>query len=217
MTPLTEHREKKFRNAIQHKQPNITVIFDNVVDPHNIYACMRTADSIGLIEMYSINTGKRFQRKLKEGKRSGASAKKWIQLHEFDSYEACFEVVKRKYQKVLGTFLGENSADLYSLDLTESVALVFGNEQFGISEEAKKFCDGNFVIPQKGMIESLNISVACAVTLYEAYRQRASAGMYGEKSLMTAAEKEQMYEAWIAKKEEIREEKKNRYHPTQSQ
>jgi tRNA (guanosine-2'-O-)-methyltransferase len=72
---------------------------------------------------------------------------------------------------------------LYELDLTESVALVFGNEHFGVSEELLAVADGNFLIPQVGIIRSLNISVACAVTIYEAYRQRTAAGMYNTASL----------------------------------
>lgn len=204
MSELTEHREQKFRKAISQKQPNITLVFDNVIDPHNVYACLRTAEAIGIVEVFIINTGKIFQKKLKEGKRSGASAKKWIHMHYFTDYETCFEKVKENYSQVLGTYLGMESKSVYDLNLTNSIALVFGNEQFGLSEEVRKYCDGFFLIPQMGMIESLNISVACAVTLYEAYRQRNMAGMYLENTLMTETKKELMYKEWIAKKEEIK-------------
>lgn len=196
MKILSPTREAKIKNAIAYKQPNLTVIFDNVTDPHNIFAAIRTADAVGLIEIYTVNTGAQFTKKLKQGKRSGSGSKKWIVWNEFSDYESCFKAVRSKYTKVYGTALGEASQDLYSLDLTQSVALVFGNEQHGISKEALQYCDGHFIIPQGGMIESLNISVACAVSLYEAYRQRKNAGMYDEKSLMTEEMKQEMMETW---------------------
>jgi tRNA (guanosine-2'-O-)-methyltransferase len=72
---------------------------------------------------------------------------------------------------------------LYELDLTQRTALVFGNEHSGVSEEMLGFADGNFCIPQAGIIRSLNISVACAVSLYEAYRQKQLAGHYNQSKL----------------------------------
>src|SRR5699024_11223397 len=88
-----------------------------------------------------------------------------------------------RYDKLYTNRLQEDAKELYELDFTDSVALVFGNERNGVSKEACKFADGNFVIPQVGMISSLNISVACAVTLYEAYRQKSRAGHYEQPKL----------------------------------
>jgi tRNA (guanosine-2'-O-)-methyltransferase len=74
--------------------------------------------------------------------------------------------------------LGVASTSLYELDLTQRVALIFGNERQGVTEECLSYCDGNFLVPQVGMVQSLNISVACAISLYEAFRQRSAAGAY---------------------------------------
>lgn len=76
---------------------------------------------------------------------------------------------------------------MFETNLTDPVALVFGNEKYGLSSEMMKACDGFFYIPQQGMIHSLNISVACAVTLYEAMRQRMNAGLYDKPSLDAVA------------------------------
>ncbi|MFY9464582.1 MAG: TrmH family RNA methyltransferase, partial [Sediminibacterium sp.] len=81
------------------------------------------------------------------------------------------------------THLGVGSVSVYDLDFTGRVALVFGNEREGVSEDAIRLSDGNFIIPQVGMIQSLNISVACAVTIYEAYRQKKNAGHYGQSAI----------------------------------
>jgi tRNA (guanosine-2'-O-)-methyltransferase len=78
----------------------------------------------------------------------------------------------------LTTALSDNASSLYEIDCTKPVAFVFGNEHDGVSAEALEKADGNVLIPQVGIVESLNISVACAVTLYEIFRQRNKAGMF---------------------------------------
>ena len=87
-------------------------------------------------------------------------------------------IKRKKYKKIYTTHLSTDAVDLYDMDLTEDIALIFGNEHSGVSEELIGLADGNFIIPQVGIIKSLNISVACAVTLYEAFRQKTIAGHY---------------------------------------
>jgi tRNA (guanosine-2'-O-)-methyltransferase len=84
---------------------------------------------------------------------------------------------------------------VYDIDFTQRVALVFGNEHAGVSEEIRERCDGNFIIPQYGMIRSLNISVACAVSIYEASRQKKQAGHY-EGIRLPAGDYQSLYEKW---------------------
>src|SRR5204862_1991462 len=90
----------------------------------------------------------------------------------------CFAALRKSYSKIYTTHLSADAVSLHELNLTESVALVFGNEHSGVSEEIIAMADGNFIIPQVGIIKSLNISVACAVCLYEAFRQKNNAGHY---------------------------------------
>ncbi|MEO1436731.1 MAG: RNA methyltransferase [Bacteroidota bacterium] len=172
---MTPERRAKFQRVVQHRQSNLTVVLENVHDPHNISAVLRSCDAVGVMEIYVLYTDTPVER-LKMGKRSSSGAKKWVDVHLFQDVASCFKTVRSKYDQVLGTFLGTESKQLHALNLRKSTALVFGNEHRGLSEETKRFCDGNFLIPQVGMVESLNISVACAVTLYEAYRQRFIAG-----------------------------------------
>ncbi|MCY7410078.1 MAG: RNA methyltransferase [Chitinophagales bacterium] len=158
------------------RQFDITVVFENVNDPHNIAACLRSCDAVGIAEVFILSTKEKNQSKL--SKKSSASASKWLTINHYSSTAECFTALRKSYSKIFATKLGISSIDLYHMNFTESLALVFGNEKDGVSEEAAALCDGNFIIPQVGMIESLNISVACAVTLYEAYRQRMTAGFY---------------------------------------
>jgi len=92
--------------------------------------------------------------------------------------------------------MAEDSKSLYDLDLTTSVALLFGNEHAGVTDETLKLCDGNFLIPQVGMVQSLNISVACAVSIYEAKRQRLAKGFYKNNPTMTEAEQEELFQTY---------------------
>ena len=181
---MTPEREERIRQVLHRRQPDLTVIMENVHNPHNISAVMRTADSVGIQELYILNT--RISRHEKFGKKSSASAANWLTIHHFDNTEECFSALRKKYAKIYATHLGVASQSLYALDLREPVALVFGNEHSGVSEEALRHCDGNFIIPQVGMVRSLNISVACAVTLYEAMRQRLADGFYDQKRLSEA-------------------------------
>jgi tRNA (guanosine-2'-O-)-methyltransferase len=142
---------------------------------------MRTCDAVGVREVFAISD--RIPERKNWGYRSSRSANKWVELHSFSDRDACLQAVRRRYDTLLASSLHDDARELYGLDLTGSLALVFGNEKYGVSEGMQQSCDGYFRIPQVGMIHSLNISVACAVTLYEAYRQRKSAGLYERPGL----------------------------------
>lgn len=178
---MTQERYDKILNVINRRQYSLTVILEDIIDDHNISAVMRSCDAVGIQDVYAIKTGN--IRKVKPGRRSSSSARNWVTLHQFTSTEECFAEVRKRFDKIYTTHLSSGAKGLYDMDFTQSIALVFGNETFGCSETAVSLADGNFLIPQQGIIQSLNISVACAVTLYEAYRQRNAAGMYDTKSL----------------------------------
>jgi tRNA (guanosine-2'-O-)-methyltransferase len=107
----------------------------------------------------------------------------------------CFAALRKNYNKIFTTHLSSDAVSLYELDFTDSVALVFGNEHDGVSEETIAMSDGNFIIPQLGFIQSLNISVACAVSIYEAHRQKMAAGHYLEQS-MTKERQDALLRDW---------------------
>ncbi len=172
----TPRRLEKLTKVLKNRQPNLTIILENINDKHNLAACLRSCDAVGVSDVYILYHGTQLERKL--GKNAAASATKWLNLHRFYDVEKCFADIRSKGMKIYTTALGEESISLYDMNLTEGVALCFGNEHAGVSSEALEQADGNFNIPQAGMIQSLNISVACAVSLYEAYRQRKDAKFY---------------------------------------
>lgn len=173
---MTEARQKKLENVLNKRQVNMTVVLENVNDPHNISAVMRTCDAVGIQDIYILNTY--IPPPKKWGFKSSRSASKWMTVHTFEEREKCIAVLKNKYENIFAACLVPGAASLYAMDMVNSMALVFGNEKDGVSEEMKRSVDGFFKIPQVGIIESLNISVACAVTLYEVYRQRDARKMY---------------------------------------
>jgi tRNA (guanosine-2'-O-)-methyltransferase len=175
---MTPERYQRLLSVLNKRQPDLTVVLENVFDPHNISAVMRTCDAVGIQEIYILNT--KIPRHKKWGAKSSSSAAKWLTIHQFTDAGECFSAVREKYEKIFTTHLSTDAVGLYELDLTQPVALVFGNEHSGVSEEIIAMADGNFIIPQVGIIKSLNISVACAVTLYEAQRQKVIAGHYSQ-------------------------------------
>jgi len=178
---MTPERTEKLITVLHKRQNDITVVLENVFDPHNISAVMRTCDAVGVQEIYVLNT--KIARHKKWGAKSSSSAAKWLTVHQFEDAQTCFNELRKKYSTILTTHLGSDAVDLYEIDMTRPIALVFGNEHSGVSDDIRAMADGNFIIPQAGIIRSLNISVACAVTLYEAYRQKQAAGQYKECKL----------------------------------
>jgi len=173
---MTPERAEKIKRILNHRQPGLVVVMENVNDPHNISAVLRTCDAVGIQDVFILST--KVPRHARLNNPSAASAFGWLTIHQFEDTEACMAAVRQRADKIYATHLGVQSHSLYDLNLTENVALVFGNEHAGVTEECLKHCDGNFIIPMVGMVQSLNISVACAITLYEAFRQRQQAGFY---------------------------------------
>jgi tRNA (guanosine-2'-O-)-methyltransferase len=197
---MNERRAKKIRETAIRRQPTLTVILENVHDYHNMGAVMRSADAVGVKEIFTVVTDEKIKiTKVKLGKRTSAGTRRWLDVWAFDSIEKCVAAVRSRYDKIYATHLSEDAVSLYDLDLASSMALVFGNEKDGVSKELLAHCDGNFLIPQVGMVQSLNISVAAAVTLFEAYRQRNVKGMYTDNLPQTPEEQEAIYQDFVAR------------------
>ncbi|RYF87112.1 MAG: RNA methyltransferase [Chitinophagaceae bacterium] len=168
---MTPERSKKLNDVLNKRQPGLSILLENVHDPHNISAVMRTCDAVGIQDIYILNT--QIPKHKKWGARSSSSAAKWLTVHQFNDTKECFTALRKRFDKIYTTHLGADAVGMHQLDLTQSVALV----------------------PQVGIIQSLNISVACAVTLYEAFRQKTIAGHYDTPQLKDA-ELQQLKNEW---------------------
>ena len=184
---------EKIKAVLAHRQPDLTLVMENIHDPHNVSAVLRSCDAVGVTRVGLLYTVEKFPR---IGRKSSSSANKWLERRRHTSVDECYATLRAEGFTVLATHLSTSSVSLYSLDLTRKVALVFGNEHRGVSEEAAAKADANFQIPMVGMIQSLNVSVACAVSLYEVLRQRLAAGHMDRPKLPVHVLKE-MYNDWI--------------------
>lgn len=190
---MTPERERRLRDILDKRQCDLTVVLENVSDPHNISAVMRTCDAVGVQDIYVLNT--KISKHKKWGARSSSSAVKWLTVRQYTDASACFAELRKKFPLILTTHLSSSASSVYDIDFTRPVALVFGNEHDGVSEEIRALADGNFAIPQVGMTRSLNISVACAVSLYEAFRQKKEAGHY-DKINIPDSEYQDLWKVW---------------------
>jgi tRNA (guanosine-2'-O-)-methyltransferase len=132
----------------------------------------------------------------KVGRKTSGSANKWIDREKYKSTAECFSSLREQGFKIYASSLKENSKNLFELKLDKPSAIVLGNEHRGISTEVEELADETFFIPMYGMVQSLNVSVAAAVILYEALRQRKIKGMYDECQL-TDAEVQEMLKTWM--------------------
>lgn len=187
------------QRVIGNRQHDLAILLENVHDKHNIGAVLRSCDSVGISEVYILYTMEGLDEKyFKVGQQSSSGALKWVRAHFFTDRKACFAELREKYDQIIGTHLDADSVGLYDLDLTRSTVLMFGNEHAGITNESLALLDGNFVIPQMGMVQSLNISVACAVSVYEAARQRLAADCYPNTHPDAAPYQAQLREDYLA-------------------
>ncbi len=191
----TEKRLEKITRAVKARQHSLRVVLENIHDPHNVSAIFRSCDAVGVPKVSLLYNNEEFP---KVSKVTSASAYKWVEKERFNTAEECYESLRKEGYKIYASLLSEDAKDLFELDLTEKVALVLGNEHRGVSVEAAEKADERFYIPMRGMIQSLNVSVATAVTLYEAQRQRMQKGMY-ENSELPDEQIENIIDEWCNK------------------
>jgi len=191
----SERRLGRLEFVLRHRQPDLTVVMENIHDPHNVSAMLRSCDAAGVMEVQLLYTVEQFP---KIGKKSSASATKWVGRRRFKSVSECYAALRKEGFRIYSTRLGEHSNSIYEVDLSKKVAIVFGNEHRGVSDEAAGQADGMIQIPMFGMIQSLNVSVACAIVLYEALRQRLERGYYAKSKFSEKKLKELLAE-WTRK------------------
>ena len=175
--PRTTRRQARIAGVLSRRQPDLTVVVEDVHDAHNVSAILRGCDAVGVLRAHAVYTTEEappgaFKRT------TSAGAAKWVDVERHASIASCFERLRSEGFTILVTAFGEGARPLYDWDLSGPVAIVFGNEMRGVSDEAVALADGGIEIPMAGMVQSLNVSVASAVCLYEAFRQRLQSGAY---------------------------------------
>jgi tRNA (guanosine-2'-O-)-methyltransferase len=191
----TEKRIEKIKWVLSKKQPSFRVILENIHDPHNVSAIFRTCDAAGIPKVSLVYNVEKFP---KIGKKSSASAYKWIEKEKFKTIEECYEQLKKEKFVIYASSLNGDAKSLFDLDFTNKSAIVLGNEHRGLSNEAEDLADERFYIPMFGMVQSLNVSVSAAISIYEAVRQRKNIGLY-DKSETSTKELKKLLDEWAKK------------------
>ena len=175
---VSDERLEKMKQVLNTRQNTLRVFMDYVFSSHNLSAIVRTCDGVNIGKLYY-----RHQRKVRLNNDITMGAHKWI-FHEYvEDIENFYQDIKSQGYQVVVTLLDEETVDFREVDYTKPTLIVLGNEVDGASDISIKYADKKVIIPMQGMSQSLNVSVANAVILYEAQRQRALKGMYDTPSL----------------------------------
>ena len=165
-------RQEKIKKVIDNRQEGVMVL-ENIADPHNGAAVWRTADAFGFQKIYLVYSKEKPINPKKTGKASSASANKWLSFKTFKNIDECYKELRKDGYKIYATVLEKKAKEIRETRFEKKkIALVFGNEHRGLSDEAIKGADEKVYIPMKGMVQSLNISVTAAILMYEVERQR---------------------------------------------
>lgn len=171
---MTPERFARLQRALARRQPDLTVVMDRVNKSHNFSAILRNCDAAGVLEVHVVPPEQGLD--LHHG--TSAGTKKWVQVHRHADVAAAVAEVRSRGFEILAAHPSESSIDFRDVDYTKPTAVMMGAELHGVSAEGLELADRHIAIPLLGMVHSLNVSVATALILFEASRQRAAAGLY---------------------------------------
>lgn len=191
----TLRRRARLAQALAQRQDDLTLVLANIHDPHNVSAIYRSCDAFGVSRVRLYYTDTAFP---VLGGKTSASARKWVESSKYTDADALFGDLRANNFQILATSFGENAQQLGQWDFLRPTAIIMGNEHGGVDAELLARADGELYIPMRGMIQSLNVSVAAAVILAEAARQRELAGFYA-KPRMSPAEFDRRLDEWLKK------------------
>jgi tRNA (guanosine-2'-O-)-methyltransferase len=176
---MTPERLEIIKASLNRRQTDLTVVMENVRKPHNLAAVARTLEAVGGLEIHAITE----LTSIRLTQMSAGGTKKWMKVTKHSSTDQGLKHLKEQGFQIIATSLSENAKDYREIDYSKPTAILVGEELEGISEQAICMADENISIPMIGMVQSLNVSVASALVLYEAYHQRMAAGLYDSRSL----------------------------------
>jgi len=188
---VTPARLHKMRGVLAQRLARVTIVLDNVHDPHNLSAVLRSCDAFGIQDVHVIESVERFvvNRAVSQG------VEKWLTIHRWPSPAACRAYLRRRRFRLYRTAMTATATSLYALPCDHNIAVVFGNEHRGVAAETAQLCDDVVTIPMCGFVESLNVSVAAAVTL--ATLSHAVRAHGGAKASLPARRQRELLQAWL--------------------
>jgi len=190
---MTPERFARLQETLDRRQPDLTVVLENVHKPHNFSAILRSCDAVGILEAHAISPRGR----VRGHKPTASGSDRWVRTRTHASTGEALAHLRGRGLRILAADLREGAVPYQEEDYTGPTAILLGQEKLGVSAEAAAGADGFIVIPMVGMVASLNVSVAAALILFEARRQRATAGLYEGRRLDEATFRTTLFEwAW---------------------
>ncbi|RTG92377.1 tRNA (guanosine(18)-2'-O)-methyltransferase TrmH [Thermus scotoductus] len=191
---MTEARRRRIEEVLRRRQPDLTVLLENVHKPHNLSAILRSCDAVGVLEAHAVNpTGG-----VPTFNETSGGSHKWVYLQVHPDIQTAIGHLRERGFRIYATALREDAQDFREVDYTQPTAILLGAEKWGVSREALALSHGAIKIPMLGMVQSLNVSVAAAVILFEAQRQRLKAGLY-EHPRLDPELYQRVLEDWLRK------------------
>lgn len=184
---MNERRYRRICQMMAMRQPDLTLCLEEIHKPHNVSAIVRSADAVGIHQIHAIWP----DQQVKLSVSSAAGSNSWVKIISHPSTEEAIFQIKSQKMQVLATNLSEHAVDFREIDYTLPTCIMMGQEKTGISQKALALADKHIIIPMAGMVQSLNVSVASALILYEAQRQRQQAGMYQREHCLLSADEQQ--------------------------
>jgi tRNA (guanosine-2'-O-)-methyltransferase len=192
----TKERKKRVRDVLCFRQPDLRVVLEDITNTHNASAVVRTCDAAGILYIDIIHSR---PEPFPINESISTRAEKWVKFNHYSSTKECFSSLKQQGFEIACTHLSSEAADYTSIDYTQPIAVVFGNELEGVTEEAAHLSDHLIQIPMFGMVQSLNLSVSAGIILYEACRQRVQKGLY-EKPRLSEKKFNDIRKEWLGLK-----------------
>ncbi|TCI04069.1 tRNA (guanosine(18)-2'-O)-methyltransferase TrmH [Corallincola luteus] len=171
---MNHSRFSRISALLDRRQPDLTVVMDEVHKPMNMAAIIRSCDAIGIPKVHAIWP----EKSMRISGNTASGSQQWVDVAVYQDAESCLSKLKSEGMQLVVTHLDAKAVDFRQVDYTRPTAILVGHEKFGASETALACADQTIVIPMLGAVQSLNVSAATAVVLYEAQRQREMAGMY---------------------------------------
>ncbi len=170
--PILPRRFERIKSVLNRRMSDLTILVEEVEKPHNLSAILRTCDAIGVLQAHAIFKGD----KIPLFNSTAQGSQKWVKLNNHESTTSAISELKNSGFKLYGTTLKSESSDYRNFDYSENTCFVLGAEKWGLSDELISMVDQSIFIPMRGMVQSLNVSVAASILLFEAIRQRQSKG-----------------------------------------
>ncbi|QEY33218.1 tRNA (guanosine(18)-2'-O)-methyltransferase TrmH [Synechococcus sp. RSCCF101] len=183
--PLLPRRFHRLRAVLDRRMADLTVVLEHVEKPHNLSAILRSCDAVGVLEAHVVS----LKGRPPTFNSTAQGSQKWVRLRDHPEPGAALRNLREQGFQLYGTHLGRDAVDYRQCDFTGPTAFLLGAEKWGLSEEAAGLVDRQLFIPMRGMVQSLNVSVAAATLLFEALRQRELAGVAPSRGEGLAAER----------------------------